>query len=74
MFSLDYQRIDVECPRCRFPARVFLRQVRLCDVVICGGCKSDIQLIDHMATFRRANRRIATAVGSLMSALTGFGR
>jgi predicted metal-binding protein len=74
MFNLDRERIDVECPRCHFPARVFLRQVRLCDVIVCGGCKGNIQLIDHMATFRKANRRITAALGSLMSALSDLGR
>jgi hypothetical protein len=74
MFNLDRQRIEIECPRCRFSARVFLRQVRVCDVVVCGGCKGNIQLIDHMATFRRANRRITAAVNSLMSALGNLGR
>jgi hypothetical protein len=74
MLNLDRHRIEIECPRCRFPARVFLRQVRLCDVVVCGGCKGNIQLIDHMATFRKANRRIMAAMDSLTSALRAFGR
>jgi hypothetical protein len=48
--------------------------VRICDVIVCGGCKGNIQLIDQMATFRKANRRITAALDSLMSALSDFGR
>ena len=70
-FTLDRHRIDIECPRCRFPARPFLRQVRLCDVIVCGGCKGNIRLVDHMGTFRKADRHIRAAVDDLMSALSG---
>ena len=73
-FTLDRHRIDIECPRCRFPARPFLRQVRLCDVIVCGGCKGDLRLVDHMAKYRKADRSIRAAVGDLMSALNKFGR
>ena len=74
MIDLDRHRIDIECPRCKFPARVFLRQVRLCDVVVCGGCKGNIRRVDHRATFRRARRDIDKALAGLMSALNSFGR
>ena len=48
VFSIfDRHRIDIECPRCRFPTRAFLRQIRRCDVLVCGGCKGNIQLVDH---------------------------
>jgi hypothetical protein len=74
MINLDRQRVDLECPRCKFPARVFLRQVRLCDVIVCGGCKGNIRLVDHMATVRKAERRISEALNSLMSTISNFGR
>jgi hypothetical protein len=73
-FTFDRHRIDIECPRCRFPARPFLRQVRLGDVIVCGGCKADIRLVDHMAAYRQADRRIRAAVDDLMSAMKNFGR
>jgi hypothetical protein len=72
MFNLDRQRIDIECPRCRFRSRVFLRQIRLCDVIVCGGCKGNIRLVDHMSTFRKADRRIGAAVDGLISTLRNF--
>ncbi len=74
MIDFDRQRIDLECPRCRFPARVFLRQVRLCDVIVCGGCKGNIQLVDHGTSFRKATRDIEEAFDDLMSTLSNFGR
>ena len=68
-FTLDDHRMDIECPRCKFPMRAFLRQVRLCDVIVCGGCKANIQPVDHMGTFRRATRNIDTALGELLEPL-----
>ena len=70
-FTLDRHRIDIECPRCRFPTRAFLRQIRLCDVLVCGGCKGNIQLVDHLGTLRKADRRLRAAVEDLLSAFRG---
>jgi hypothetical protein len=74
MIDLDRHRIDLECPECQFPTRVFLRQVRLCDVIVCGGCKGTIQLVDQMASFRKARRDIEEALDDLASAPSRFGR
>ena len=71
VFTLDRHRIDIECPRCRFPTRAFLRQVRLCDVVVCGGCKNNIQLVDHLGTLRKADRNLRAAFEELLSAFPG---
>lgn len=74
MLNLDQHRIDIECPRCRFPARPFLRDVRACDVIVCGGCKANIRLVDHMGSLRMAERRIEAALDDLMSAFKKLGR
>ena len=52
--NLDKIEVEVECPRCGFGNPVWLRQARLRDVVICRGCKANIQLDDGMNTVRKA--------------------
>ena len=59
MIDLDRHRIDIECPRCKFPARVFLRPGQGAIMVNYG---------------RRARRDIDKALAGLMSALNSFGR
>ncbi len=71
MLDLDRQPIQFPCPRCGFYNGARLKQVRLRDVVICRGCKSNIQLDDHMNSYRRARRSIERALGDLRRALGG---
>lgn len=73
MIDIDGHVIDIECPRCAFVARVFLRQVRVCDVIVCGGCKANVRLEDHRGTVRVAQRQIDDAMAELISAFKGFG-
>ncbi len=62
MISLDNQTIEFPCPRCSFYNAIFFKQARLRDVVICRGCKSNIQLDDQMNECRKAQRAIKRAV------------
>jgi hypothetical protein len=59
------ERIYIQCPRCNFYARPFLRQVRHQDTLICGGCKANIHLIDYIGQFRKAERQISEALDEL---------
>lgn len=67
--DLDRTRIRIECPKCQFPARPFFRQVKHRDVLVCGGCKSNIQLIDHLGSYRKSERQIKHALEELTSSL-----
>ena len=67
--KVDGAEIHVECPRCGFANPVWLRQVRLRDVVICRGCKCNIQLEDHMNTFRKAREDLARQIRELQRTL-----
>lgn len=58
MFDLDQASFEFECPICRFQNPATLGQVRLGDVVICRGCKSNIQLADYMAKLSSARKDI----------------
>lgn len=65
MFNLDRLDFDVPCPVCRFESNIFYRQARLRDVIICRGCKANIQLDDQMNQCRKARAQINAAMADL---------
>lgn len=67
-FTIDGAEIDTTCPRCGFTNPVWLKQVRLRDVIVCRGCKANINLDDHMNEVRNAERATRQAVAELMNA------
>jgi hypothetical protein len=67
--NLDRQGIYIQCPRCNFYARPFLRQVRNQETIICGGCKGNIWLIDHLGQYRKAERQVRKALEALTEGL-----
>lgn len=67
--NLDRERIYLQCPKCNFIARPFLRQVRHQDVLICAGCKANIWLTDHLGQYRVAERRVRKAIEELREQL-----
>ena len=67
MIDLDKQSIEISCPRCGFYNPVFLRQVKLRDVVICRGCKVNIQLDDYMNEYRKTEKSIQNLLAELES-------
>lgn len=70
MFDLDCAIIPIECPICNFHNYVTVRQVRLHDVVICRGCKSNIQLVDYMGTVTNAREAIWNSLTNMMESLS----
>ena len=73
VFDLDRFEFDVTCPDCRFTNRIFYRDARLRDVLICRGCKVNIQLDDHMNEWRKARALLNTSLSDLEEALAGLG-
>jgi hypothetical protein len=63
--NLDRERIYIHCPRCNFWARPFLRQIRHHETIVCGGCKANIRLDDHLGSFRKAQRQVNKALEEL---------
>jgi transcription initiation factor IIE alpha subunit len=63
--NLDRERIYIQCPRCNFYARPFLRQVRHHEILICGGCKANLHLVDHMGQYRKAESRVRRLLKNL---------
>jgi len=62
MINLDNITIEFQCPICGFYNAIFFKQARLRDVIICRGCKSNIQLDDQMNECRKANRAFRKAL------------
>jgi len=56
VLDLDRLTVEAKCPRCGFYNPLFFKQARLRDVLICRGCKANIQLNDQMNTWRKAVR------------------
>jgi hypothetical protein len=71
MLDLDRTPIEIACPDCSFYITALFRDIRLNEVLICGGCKANIQLVDYMGTVTKARREAVSAVESL---LEGFPR
>lgn len=66
-FTIDPVEIDVPCPKCDFSNPIWIKQARLRDVIICRGCKSNIQLDDHMNEVRNVVRSVRRAFDDLAS-------
>jgi hypothetical protein len=73
MFDLDPLEIEFACPSCGFYNNARLKQVRLNDVLICRGCKGNLQLVDQMGQMDKARRQTRRAVGELEEALSRLG-
>lgn len=69
MIDLDRFEFEVECPKCSFASKIFYRDARLRDVLICRGCKANLQLDDHMNECRKARRQFHTAIQELEEAI-----
>lgn len=74
MIDLDAYSIDFDCPQCKFYNSATLKQVRLRDVLICRGCKSLINLEDHMNEMRKAIRSITRAINQLETTFQKIGK
>jgi hypothetical protein len=72
--DLDRAEFEIECPRCQFYNPVLLKQARLRDVVICRGCKSNIQLDDGMNSVRKARRSLRRAIDDFIDGIRRLGR
>jgi hypothetical protein len=67
--NLERQRVYIPCPRCNFWTRPFFRQIRHRETIICGGCKSNIRLDDHLGSFRKAQRQVSVALQTVQNSL-----
>lgn len=72
--DLDHFTVEGECPRCGFHNPLFFKQARLRDVLICRGCKANIQLDDRMNSCRKAVRSFRRQMQQLEEQLGSLSR
>lgn len=70
--DLDNIEIEIQCPICSFYNPIFIKQARLRDVIICRGCKSNIQLDDQMNEVRKAARNVQKTMNEFKNSLKDF--
>ena len=66
---IDNTPVSAACPHCNFDNPFTIKQARLRDVIICRGCKANIQLDDQMNECRKAVRQIERALSELQGSL-----
>ena len=69
MFDLDKEKVQGQCEICGFWYECTIKQARLDDVLICRGCKANLQLRDRMGTVKQSVRRIRRAMANLSRSL-----
>lgn len=72
--DIDKFDIEVDCPGCGFANQIRLGQARLRDVVICRGCKANIQLDDGMNTVRKARQSIRSSLRQFQDTIDRINR
>lgn len=70
--DLHNHEIDFDCPLCGFSNPIWIKQARLRDVIICRGCKSNIQLDDQMNTVRKACQDIHRQFKAFQKSIEGM--
>ncbi len=73
MFDLNKHKVEITCPICRFLNPVTLKQVKICSIIICRGCKSNIQLQDHFNTVKKALKSMNRELEALEKTLGELG-
>jgi len=67
---IDNLIVSTACPKCNFENPFTLKQARLQDIIICRGCKSNIQLHDQMNECKKATRNIDRAIQELTDSIS----
>lgn len=69
MIDLERTEIPIECPECEFVLPATLRKVRIRDVMICRGCKQNVQLEDYRNEVRAGLRSAQRSLDELEEAM-----
>ena len=58
MVDFDAIEFPLTCPNCEFSNPVTIKQARLGDVLICRGCKANLQCVDVLGELANARSAI----------------
>ncbi|TNF24097.1 MAG: hypothetical protein EP329_25925 [Deltaproteobacteria bacterium] len=72
--GLDRVEQEATCPRCRLRTPFFLRDVRLGRVLVCKGCKANLQLNDYLGSYQEMRNRLRRQMRELLKTLSDLGR
>ena len=70
MIDLDAIEVPLICPNCEFYNPVTTKQARLSDVLICRGCKANLQCVDALGQLAIAHSTIQGQVDELVDLLS----
>ncbi len=66
---IDNAPVSVACPVCEFHNTFTIKQARLREMIICRGCKANIQIDDDMNECRKVTRQIERAMAEFEDSL-----
>jgi rRNA maturation endonuclease Nob1 len=66
---IDNTPVSLACPVCEFHNTFTIKQARLKYMIICRGCKTNIQLDDRMNECRKAIRQIERTIAGFEDSL-----
>jgi len=69
MINIGKSKNIIICPKCNFANTVFLKQFNMKDVIICRGCKRNIQLVVHVNSYIIAERKIRKSINEFRESL-----
>lgn len=58
MFDFDKVHANVECPLCKFPNSVSIREMRFGLTILCRGCKANIRFVPNDGGAKKVKRAL----------------
>jgi peptide subunit release factor 1 (eRF1) len=65
MFNIHKNVVEFECPTCKFPNQVSMREARFGLTVPCRGCKVNIRMVPVDGGVRKAKRIVDNFLNEL---------
>ena len=72
MINMDYYWTEIDCPGCKYPSDVMMRDIRLEEIHFCHNCKKSIQLRDADGSVHIVNKQISETFNDIEKSLKNF--
>jgi hypothetical protein len=69
MIDLGAAEIELPCPYCNFCNTVLIKQIKSGEMIICSGCKRDIDLTQYSNNISETEREMDDALSALQEKL-----